>query len=82
MTEPKTETLVSEDVCPGCGGLVAGPTCHFTYSTWHCWGCGATLDGRVIVPSTRYRRGDRVLSDDEVSALTLREMLTARSSRD
>lgn len=44
-----------EEVCPGCGGALAWETCHMTYTTWKCLGCGADLDSRVVGPELRHR---------------------------
>jgi hypothetical protein len=38
------------EICPSCGTELPPAVCHMTYSTWHCGGCGATLDGRVVQP--------------------------------
>lgn len=43
---------LSMDVCPSCGTEMGPATCCMTYSTWHCWGCGANLDGRVVTPKS------------------------------
>lgn len=44
-----------EERCPGCGGKVGWETCHMTYTTWKCFGCGADLDGRVTGPTMVHR---------------------------
>lgn len=38
------------EVCPNCGTELPPATCCFTYSEWRCWGCGANLDSRVVMP--------------------------------
>lgn len=40
-----------EERCPNCDTILSSRQCHMTYSTWKCWGCGATLDSRVVTPN-------------------------------
>lgn len=55
---------LSMEVCPGCGTELGHRQCHFTYSTWHCWGCGGTIDGRVARPKS-VRRCENEWTDYE-----------------
>src|SRR5690606_3240278 len=41
-------------VCPNCKTEVGDGMCCMTYTEWHCWGCGARLDSRVVSPLTVY----------------------------
>lgn len=41
-----------EEVCPSCKSPVTY-SCHMTYGTWHCWGCGIVIDSRVAMPEYR-----------------------------
>lgn len=38
------------ELCPNCHERLGPAMCCFTYSEWHCWGCGARLDSRVVTP--------------------------------
>lgn len=40
----------SREYCPGCGSASLTYSCHFSYGSWRCWGCGAHIDGRVASP--------------------------------
>lgn len=77
---PKPAPLVLEPRCPGCGEAIGSPTCHFTYSTWHCWGCGAVLDSRVVSPTSVFMRDGVELTDEELSALSFSDVFAARRS--
>jgi hypothetical protein len=45
----------SMSVCPNCGAELGDGSCCFTYTVWHCWGCGADLDSRVVMPKSVQR---------------------------
>lgn len=45
---------LSVEVCPNCQAEVGQGMCCMTYTEWHCWGCGARLDSRVVSPLTVY----------------------------
>lgn len=45
----------SMDICPNCLTELPPRTCCFSYSTWSCRGCGATLDSRVVSPKVVLR---------------------------
>ena len=38
------------ELCPNCKAKLPHRQCHFTFSTWRCFGCGAVLDSRVVSP--------------------------------
>lgn len=43
------------EICPNCKTEIGHGSCCMTYTTWHCWGCGANLDSRVVTPLTVLR---------------------------
>lgn len=43
------------DLCPNCETELPPASCHFYFSSWDCWGCGAHLDGRVVHPKSALR---------------------------
>lgn len=44
------------NLCPGCKSILGSRQCHFTYSTWNCFGgCGAVLDSRAVSPILAFK---------------------------